>query len=711
MIEKNIKSPMAMTLLLMVVAYVFSVVCRLWYVYWASDYSYFFWNDSLMINTNDGYAFAEGARDMLAGFHQPNDLSFWDFSLSTLTYWIVKYTSIKIETVMIYLSVAMSSLVVIPVILIGKVCGELRAGFIGALLASVANSYYNRTMAGYYDTDMLIIVVCMFILWGLIRLHYKNNISSMLIAAVFMAIHSWWYTSSFPINLAIIVMFFIYTIISDRKNLINYQTIFMMLIATTTFGFEYKIILIALMGLIYRFMDKKLAIFISSGVVAVAIFGIFGDGQFKKFISSLQFYMFRNTSDGMVMAGNLHYFNVNQTIMEAGNLISNLSLFIDRISGNVVVFAISVIGYILLCFKKRIFLITMPMVGLGMIALTSGLRFTIYAVCMMAFGFGYFMSFIAAKITSKHQIQIVIMTLAGAFALISPLMHIYDYRVSTVFNNNEVSVLDRLKSVANREDYVISWWDYGYAIRYYSDVKTLIDGGKHSGKDNFAVSYALLYPQNASAKMAALEVEYTEKSYKDKFDNNLMEILKDNNKTIGDVNNFLSILGNYDVLIPQKTRDIFYFLPFRMMEIFPVVAQFSRLDLLDGKDFSNNLFVVSSSYAQEGKQIILKFDTMPDVIFNINDGSINIGNQHYYINKFIQTAYDDKRNLHVNTYEIDPKSGLYLVFMSSYAKWILMDENMFNSTYIQLFVLENYDKNLFEPIILDPIAKVYKLKR
>ena len=52
------------------VAVLFGMVCRLYWVFWASEYPVFFWNNELMISTNDGYAFAEGARDMLAGFHQ-----------------------------------------------------------------------------------------------------------------------------------------------------------------------------------------------------------------------------------------------------------------------------------------------------------------------------------------------------------------------------------------------------------------------------------------------------------------------------------------------------------------------------------------------------------------------------------------------------------------------------------------------------------------
>ncbi|MCW1552555.1 dolichyl-diphosphooligosaccharide--protein glycosyltransferase subunit STT3, partial [Campylobacter jejuni] len=112
----------------------------------------------LMIISNDGYAFAEGARDMIAGFHQPNDLSYYGSSLSTLTYWLYKITPFSFESIILYMSTFLSSLVVIPIILLANEYKRPLMGFVAALLASIANSYYNRTMSGYYDTDMLVIV-------------------------------------------------------------------------------------------------------------------------------------------------------------------------------------------------------------------------------------------------------------------------------------------------------------------------------------------------------------------------------------------------------------------------------------------------------------------------------------------------------------------------------------------------------------------------
>ena len=48
--------------------------------------------------------------------------------------------------------------------------------------------------------------------------------------------------------------------------------------------------------------------------------------------------------------------------------------------------------------------------------------------------------------------------------------------------------------------------------------------------------------------------------------------------------------------------------------------------------------------------------------------------------------------------------------MPNYRQFLVVDDSVYNSTYIQLFVFENYDKNLFEPVIMTPLAKIYKLK-
>ncbi|WP_096027678.1 STT3 domain-containing protein [Campylobacter lanienae] len=683
-----------------IIVYLFAILCRMEWVIWASGYSDFIWNNQLMISTNDGYAYAEGARDMIAGFHQPNDLSYYGTPLSTITFLLAEILPFSLETIILYLSIFLASLIVIPIILIGKEFNQTKAFFIASLLASIANSYYNRTMAGYYDTDMLVIVLPLFTLWGLIRLHFRGDLISFLIIALSMLAYNWWYPSSYTLCVGIAIFYAIYTFVFERKNIANYQAILFMILAITSAWYSLRIALIfGLFGLIY-FRSSLLNFKVMSllFVAVLSLFAIFGG--LNPIWFQAKFYLFRDLDDSISQS--FRFYNVNQTIMESGRI--DLELFTQRISGHWIVFIFGFIGYILLCKKFRIFLITIPMLGLGFLALKGGLRFTIYAVPIIAMGFGFLLFYLLDKLRVKRLNSIA--AFITILALTPSLIHIYYYKPSSVLFKNEVSVLDRLGKVADREDYTLAWWDYGYAIRYYSDTKTLIDGGKHLGRENYAVSYALTMPPNSSANMARLEVEYTEKGYKQNYGGkNLEQILKDYN--YNELDKFLSDIKSDKFNLPSKSRDIYYFLPDRMLSIFPIVSKFSRLDILNGKEWGDPFFVIATNFTQVENGIALN----NGVIISNDATYIELNGQKFRVNSYIETKYDENMKLKKTIHNIDNLADIYLIYMVDYGRFILLDKEMFNSTFIQLYVLENYDKTPFEPVILDPTAKVYKLKR
>ncbi len=59
---------------------------------------------------------------------------------------------------------------------------------------------------------------------------------------------------------------------------------------------------------------------------------------------------------------------------------------------------------------------------------------------------------------------------------------------------------------------------------------------------------------------------------------------------------------------------------------------------------------------------------------------------------------------------VDFSANLSVIYMSAYNTFLVVDEQTYNSLYIQLMVLEEYDKSLFEQVVTNPHAKVYKLK-
>ena len=686
--------------LMIFVAVLFGMVCRLYWVFWASEYPVFFWNNELMISTNDGYAFAEGARDMLAGFHQENDLSYYGYPLSTLTYWIVKFLGVKLETVMIYMSVFFSSLVAVPVILIANEYKLKFAGFIATLLAVVANSYYNRTMAGYYDTDMLIIPLSVFVVWGLIRVLEKKDAKSLIIAPLSVLIYMWWYASAFSLISILTGLFLLYTLVFDRKNPLFYLEILLLLLAISNLDLTLKFIAIIAIYLLCLFKKEMMNLKFALGILAVIFIVFVIRGGLNPIIFQLKFYVFRDAPE--VGGMSFHFFNVNQTIQESS--IVDFTLFCERISANVITFLISLAGVALFCFKYRSFAVSLGMLALGFLAFKSGLRFTIYAVPIMALGFGYLVEFILSNLKLKGAVLNLARAFVTVLALTPALIHIYGYKAEPVFVHKEVEILNKLKSIAGREDYVVAWWDYGYPIRYYSDVKTLIDGGKHLGRENFAVSFALGSDEISSANMARLDVEYTERNFKERFNGNLAQILKERNASI---DQFFSDIKEANFSLPAKTRDIYYYLPDRMLSIFPTILQFSKIDLKSGKNLNNGLFIVTRAISQNENGIRLNggFTLTSDVTNLIYDGNI------LPLKSFIETDYNEAGKLNVKEYKNNESSNISVIFMRDYGRFIILDESILNSAYIQLFVLERYDPKVFEPVILDGAAKVYRLKR
>lgn len=685
-------------LLFILIAYLFALSMRYIWVMDIQGVSSFYWNHALMINTNDGYFFAEGARDILSGAHQPNDLSPINEPISLLTAWLSKIIPVSFETLILYMPAFIGSLIVIPLILMGRTLGQTTLGFVAALLASIANSYYNRTMTGYYDTDMLTIVLPLFALYFmLLAITHQRNRFLIPITVIF-ALYQWWYPQSYSVNTALLIAMLSYTMLFDRTNHHFYKIALFIIIGILSLPIWIKITVALAIFSFFHFrpaLDQKWFWALFSVIFII----YFATGGIDPIWGQLKAYLIRDTvSDN----ANLHFYNVAQTVREAGNI--PFTVFAERISGHTITFLLACIGYVLAVIAYRPLLITLPLVGLGFIAMSAGLRFTIYAVAPMAIGFAYLLLLITQSIEKKWLRSIVVMVFTSV-ALYPNYLHIKEYMTPTVFTTKEISGLDQLGKISNGEDYVISWWDYGYPIRYYSDVKTLVDGGKHSGDVNYPASYILTQPQQNAAIMARLSVEYTEKGFETNKSNEIISSMLKDYKADSIDDLMVNIQLNPQSL-PKPTRDVYLYLPLRMMEIFPTVTLFSYLDLKNPANKPEQpFFYMTQSIQDTGKTVELGNN-----ISIIKEKSIlKIGNQEVPIKGFYQVGYDQKMKLQINEQHF-ASEGMNVIFMSSYGRFLIVDDFYLNSAYIQMFIFDHYDPKLFEPVLSDPMSKVYKLK-
>jgi len=699
-----------LTLLYIFIAFSFSVALRMVWFYQFSDYDAFKFNGQFMLNTNDGYFWAEGARDLLSGVSQKNDLSPVNAAASQLTAFFAYIMPFSFESVIFFMPVFLGSLIVVPIVLIAKGLKNLELGLVAAMLASITWSYYNRTMIGYYDTDMLNIVIPMFLLWSIIWAVNTNEDKYLLITALDILVYRWWYPQSYSLEISFFGLILLYALLFDRKNLYNYKLLAIMMFAMLNIdGFIRFPIVVAVY---FIFKEEKFQKYIYY-ILAISVVAFFATGGFNPILSLLKRYVFTDAVHIGEEGLKLHFYSVMQTVREAGHI--PFEIFANRISGHTITFILSLGGFIYLAYRHKIMLLALPMIGLGFLASVGGLRFTIYAVPVLAFGVAFLITELARIMPSK-KLKFLTITAFTLVVIYPNYKHIESYRVPTVFNSSEVKLLDKLGTIANREDYVIGWWDYGYPIRYYSDVKTLIDGAQHNGSANFPVSFILTNPQETAAKMARLDVEYREKAYsimekmetlpeskKPKRFSNIEQMTLDYD--FKDTNDFLLSLKT-DIELPKKTRDIYLYLPFRMMGIYPTVNIFSNINLMNGERKSRALFFMSKNFKQSKSMINLG----RGVLFDLQDKSIIINNQKMPLKRFVKVSYDKEMKLHKEVSVSQKKSEISIIYMTNYKTFLVLDEESYNSLYVQLMVLEEYDKSLFEEVLSNPQAKVYKLK-
>jgi len=696
--EEQGYSSLKYSILFIALAYSFSVLVRLIWVYQFQGNEAFYWNDQLMINTNDGYYFAAALEHILYGTHTSNPQIIRAVEVfpgiiyaSAL---FVKILPISLESVILYMPAFIASLVVIPIILTARLFTMQIFGLFSALIGSIVWSYYNRTMIGYYDSDMFAVLLQMFVLYGFISTLVHHKLSSIAFLVLTISVYPFFYPQGLSLIYAMYFIFIVYSLFEHLDKELSFISIGLIAISLTPIGLVFKLSALAIILLIHQYKKLALNYWIGFSILAFIFFLIYAD-VFVLIESKLFGYINRGTDEV-----GLHFYQVIQTVREAGQI--PFSVMANRISGSILGVLISLLGYIFLVMRHKQFIVALPLLGIGIFSLWGGLRFTVYAVPVAAMS-GVFLFYVMSSFFKGNLAKYTLISI-GVIGLLYPnIIHIVDYKVPTVFNNKEIEVLDNLKAKGSDKDYVIAWWDYGYPLWFYSQKNTLIDGGKHH-HDNYLVSKILTSSsQKEAAILSRLSVEtYVSSEYKNVADT-LFNNKQENQRN---VENFFDELHADILTIPKATRDVYLYLPYRMLDILPTVKVFSNIDLDTGDKITEPFFYKATDVMQDEEKV--RFGS--GVFFDQKTGLLNIGDQQVPVNKVVTTGHFPNGKIRVNTQSIHPKAPFVILILQDYGSVLILDQEMFNSTYIQMFFLEKYDKNYFEPVELSPYAKVYKVK-
>jgi dolichyl-diphosphooligosaccharide--protein glycosyltransferase/undecaprenyl-diphosphooligosaccharide--protein glycosyltransferase len=691
------ESSTKLMILLMVAAYFFSIAIRMIWVYQMGDVPIYHWNGQLMINTNDGYIWASGAQKVLEGMHQynPRVPDWLSYGVVFFTVIAAKILPFTLDTIILYMPAAVAGLVVIPIILIGRLFNFTFVSFLAALIGSVAWSYYNRTMIGYYDTDMFSAMAPMFILYFLLRTIEYENLNNTLISALIIFAYPFLYDGGLSLVYAMALLYMLYMVIFHRKEAFTYQSITLISVALMGMPWLVKLLLIIILYLAFMrvaFNQKKLII---ASAIAVLLF-LYSGNVFALLWAKFSVYFFRGVDE----SGGLKFYEVAQTVREAGRI--PFETMANRISGSIPGVIAALLGYLLLVIRHRSFILALPLIGIGIFSLWGGLRFTVFAVPVAAISAVYLFYVLASYIKPVPG-RYGVLVLLWAAMLYPNITHIIGYKVPTVFNDREVKILNTLKAKGSSKDYVVTWWDYGYPIWYYGEKNTLVDGGKHN-HDNFIVSEILTTPsQLEAARLSRIAVEtYVESNYSIIADT----LFKNGRDDQVDVAAYLENLRYGDAEMPKKTREVYLYLPWRMMDIFPTVKIFSNIDLQSGKKYNRPFFYMSRGHRDTPENLNLG----SGVLLDKKSGMLQVGRQKVPLKYFYTVGNRSDGTVSVKQQLVRAQGRLSIIFLASYNRFLVVDDNYLNSTFIKMFVFEQYDKKLFEQVITSPYAKIYRVK-
>jgi dolichyl-diphosphooligosaccharide--protein glycosyltransferase/undecaprenyl-diphosphooligosaccharide--protein glycosyltransferase len=169
----------------------------------------------------------------------------------------------------------------------------------------------------------------------------------------------------------------------------------------------------------------------------------------------------------------------------------------------------------------------------------------------------------------------------------------------------------------------------------------------------------------------------------------------------------MQALKSSNYKLPKKTRDIYLYMPLRMMGIFPTVGLFGNLNLQTGHREREINFYPTSAVRQKGAIIYLA----NRIRFNVRDGELDINNRDIKVQTFSIASLRKNGSISVrsNLYHMDGRFSV--VFMKSYKRFVIMDNTTYNSAFVQMFMLGRYDKNLFDLVVASPYSRIYRVKK
>ena len=277
--------------------------------------------------------------------------------------------------------------------------------------------------------------------------------------------------------------------------------------------------------------------------------------------------------------------------------------------------------------------------------------------------------------------------------------------------------LQTAAKIGNNNDMIYTWWDYGYLLRYFSNMNTIVDG-RQPNIDDYIISK--VFASDSPRLMANMLRYVSEKQKFVKYESLLVNVVADyrHKSRVPFADLFVERMRSPSFRVNDyvtKTRDAYVYMNHYFLLRHSVIKSFANQSLEDkAKRLNQNQFYFySRSYSSQkldGRDVLrisatrwvdLQSGYFYDTNANGEQVSVRINSLHH--GRKSDQGYDMQR------FGFDPKSNIYVVALPTVGVY-MMDKKNFDANYIQMFVFNNYDERFYEVIERNSTSVLFRLK-
>jgi len=789
------------TVALILLAYCFAMSMRFAWIHYANSQPSFQWNGHAITNNRDSFLFGCILQKARFAMHQENSMVpgvLHHGAITAVPYLLLKTTPLTINGLLLYAPVFVAPLIVVPLVLIGRLGGSTAWGFLAALVGGIGHSYYTRTLAGYFDTDMVSVTVPTVALACLMTASRRSSLPWSLAAAMTLFLYPFFYYPGIPIGYGLGLTYVAFRAVVDPRGVFTWQSSILVLggigLCRFTQGSQLErsawpavLAAVALVGthVVFRTVSIRprtwllLGIATLVGFVAVAspwqvVVEPFRALRQPAAPTAVASHRRSNDAAGQPARhgaeatgsrprprSNLKFLNALSTVREVGR--RPIGVLAVRIAGSRWAALLAVFGYAVACWRCREMLLALPLVGMAVVAYFTGLRFTVFVVPVAALGTvgGVFELAHRCRIAVDrylpdtgaqgrdqdrqsgkqrnrrvarpprptgpsgitrpaaahtrplaHAVRWAVIGL-GTLAIAWPnLQHLVGYKIPAVLTHDAVAVLDAIRRDANPRDYIITWWDYGSAVWYYTGCRTLNSPGNNNSPDNYLVSEILATTsQRQAANLCREAVEqfeasaWTRRGKRRRPRSAIVTMLRDP-RFHGNPKQLLAATSS-DTFVPAKaTRRVYLFLPGQLLAMYPAIRRFSNRDLVTGQAGPPLLYQSLPVLQADRTHIV----TVGGLRVDVAARTASIRGRLVRVHALHVSAVDKQGRLKTQTIPFAQDASNHLIFVPDKRFLLLVDEATFRSALIQMFLFEHHDPAYFNPVRMNREAKGFRVR-